>query len=61
MNESFQAGDDCTGKNICFFEGVEKLLEIWLSRSTNSIGSGDARDITRFGFAKVNNFDLYIV
>ena len=31
-----------------FFEGVEKLLEIWLSQSKKIEGSGDARDITRY-------------
>jgi len=30
-----------------FFEGVEKLLEIWFSQSAEDLGSGDARDITR--------------
>ena len=29
-----------------FFEGVEKLLEIWFTQSKNSYGNGDARSIS---------------
>nr|CAB3221391.1 S-adenosylmethionine decarboxylase proenzyme [Phallusia mammillata] len=31
-----------------FFEGVEKLLEIWFSQSEGSSGSGDARNVSRY-------------
>lgn len=45
MNDIKSFNGSC---NENFFEGVEKLLEIWLSKSQKSLGSGDARDITRF-------------
>lgn len=32
-----------------FFEGTEKLLEVWFSRQDETKGTGDLRTIPRFG------------
>ncbi|MBN3285542.1 DCAM decarboxylase, partial [Polyodon spathula] len=32
-----------------FFEGTEKLLEVWFSRQDETKGTGDLRDIPRSG------------
>ena len=44
MSQTLAKANDCPNS---FFEGVEKLLEIWFSQSAEALGSGDARDITR--------------
>uniref|UniRef100_UPI00398EEC2A S-adenosylmethionine decarboxylase proenzyme-like n=1 Tax=Pristiophorus japonicus TaxID=55135 RepID=UPI00398EEC2A len=36
-----------------FFEGTEKLLEVWFSRKNESQGSGDLRTIPRFEWNKL--------
>ncbi|KAE8602691.1 hypothetical protein XENTR_v10014085 [Xenopus tropicalis] len=36
-----------------FFEGTEKLLEVWFSQQDESKGSGDLRDIPRFEWDKL--------
>ena len=44
MSQSLILSNTCSNN---FFEGVEKLLEIWFSQSNKTDGSGDARDITK--------------
>lgn len=36
-----------------FFEGTEKLLEVWFSRQDKTKGSGDLRDVPRFEWDKL--------
>lgn len=36
-----------------FFEGTEKLLEVWFSRQDETKGTGDLRDIPRFEWDKL--------
>lgn len=41
------------GEGDHFFEGVEKLMEIWFTKSTNDDKSGDARTISRQTWAEI--------
>ena len=37
-----------------FFEGTEKLLEVWFSRQDETKGTGDLRTIPRFVFKEID-------
>lgn len=44
-----------------FFEGTEKLLEVWFSRQDDSKGTGDLRSIPRLVQKKnVRNGDVLV-
>lgn len=42
------ATDDSMSDSVQFFEGVEKLLEIWFTSSDNNSKCADLRKIPRF-------------
>lgn len=42
-----------------FFEGTEKLLEVWFSRQDETKGTADLRTIPRFESHRCPGFTLY--
>lgn len=40
-------GEEMEENGAHFFEGTEKLLEVWFSQQDESKGTGDLRDIPR--------------
>ena len=47
------------GKGANFFEGVEKLLEVWFTRSGGSTETSDLRNIPRYRLASCFSFHLF--
>ena len=47
---------DCNLQPAHFFEGVEKLLEVWFTRSDGDVGKCDLRLISRYSPSSHNDF-----